>query len=180
MPQPYEYEEVAPVKGSLFGSFSVPNFRLYISGHFTSMTGSWMQGVALNSASLHAARVVGPAIAGIIIAKWGEGTCFAANALSFLAFILALSLIDDSKLHKHTTHNLPIYHAIKEGLKTAWKNRELRRRKIRLFAGTYDRRSLSNNRRVMVYLEWVSTKEVLSQARLLPDRRSQGPLPCGP
>lgn len=46
--------------------------------------------IALNSAIFNGARLVGPAIAGVAIAAVGEGVCFAANALSFIAVIGAL------------------------------------------------------------------------------------------
>ena len=46
--------------------------------------------IALNSAIFNAARLVGPAIAGIAIAIVGEGICFLMNTLSFVAVIYAL------------------------------------------------------------------------------------------
>jgi MFS family permease len=46
--------------------------------------------IALNSAIFNAARLIGPAIAGIIIAAFGEGICFVLNTLSFIAVIWAL------------------------------------------------------------------------------------------
>lgn len=52
-----------------------------------------MNAVALNSAQFNAARLVGPAVAGIIIAKLGVAPSFYINALSFLAVIFALVLI---------------------------------------------------------------------------------------
>jgi MFS family permease len=47
--------------------------------------------VALNSASVNAARAVGPAIGGVVVAAAGPGWVFAANAASFLAVLLAAS-----------------------------------------------------------------------------------------
>ena len=49
--------------------------------------------IALNSALFNGARLIGPAIAGIIIALVGEGICFLINALSFVAVIAALMQI---------------------------------------------------------------------------------------
>ena len=46
--------------------------------------------IALNSSLFNAARVVGPAIGGVIVAAFGPGFCFAANAVSFLAVLIAL------------------------------------------------------------------------------------------
>jgi predicted MFS family arabinose efflux permease len=50
--------------------------------------------VALNSLQFNLSRAVGPVIAGVILARWGTGPCFAVNALSFLAVIVALWRID--------------------------------------------------------------------------------------
>jgi len=47
--------------------------------------------ISLNSAVFNAARVVGPAIAGLLLAVVGEGTCFLINGFSFLAVILCLT-----------------------------------------------------------------------------------------
>ena len=49
--------------------------------------------IALNSSIFNGARVVGPAIAGFAIAWFGEGWCFFLNGLSFVAVILALSMM---------------------------------------------------------------------------------------
>ncbi len=46
--------------------------------------------IALNSAMFNAARLVGPSIAGIIIAILGEGMCFLLNGVSYIAVIIAL------------------------------------------------------------------------------------------
>ncbi len=46
--------------------------------------------IALNSAMFNSARLIGPSLAGVLIAVVGEGPCFSFNALSFLAVIVAL------------------------------------------------------------------------------------------
>ena len=46
--------------------------------------------IALNSSMFNGARLIGPSIAGVVIAAIGEGLCFLLNALSFLAVIAAL------------------------------------------------------------------------------------------
>ncbi|MGN6256802.1 MAG: MFS transporter [Solirubrobacterales bacterium] len=55
--------------------------------------------VSLNSVIVQAARIVGPAFAGILIATAGVVPCFALNALTFLAMILALWRMDPARLH---------------------------------------------------------------------------------
>jgi MFS family permease len=54
--------------------------------------------VSLNSTMNNVARAVGPAIAGVIIASIGEGWCFALNALSFIAVVVSLMVMDRSTL----------------------------------------------------------------------------------
>jgi len=55
--------------------------------------------VALNSVIVHTARIVGPAIAGVLIALIGVGPCFGVNALSFGAMLLALRTMNVGALH---------------------------------------------------------------------------------
>ena len=46
--------------------------------------------IALNSSAFNGARILGPALAGILLDEIGEGWCFALNGLSFLAVLLSL------------------------------------------------------------------------------------------
>jgi MFS family permease len=55
--------------------------------------------VALNSVIVHTARIVGPALAGTVIALIGVGPCFGVNALSFGAMLLALRTMDPALLN---------------------------------------------------------------------------------
>lgn len=59
--------------------------------------------VALNSAIFHGARLVGPAVAGLLIKTAGEGICFLINAASFLAVIVALAAIRPRFCLLHTS-----------------------------------------------------------------------------
>ena len=54
--------------------------------------------VSLNSVIVQAARIVGPAFAGILIATVGVAPCFAVNVLTFVAMILALWRMDPERL----------------------------------------------------------------------------------
>jgi MFS family permease len=51
--------------------------------------------IALNSSMVNGARIVGPALAGITVAAIGEGWCFVANGVSFLAVIAGLLAMRD-------------------------------------------------------------------------------------
>lgn len=65
--------------------------------------------IALNSSMVNTARLLGPPIAGILIAAVGEGMCFLLNAISYLAVIASLFLMKTTKVK------------IKPSAATAWK-----------------------------------------------------------
>jgi MFS family permease len=52
-----------------------------------------MNAIALNSSMFNGARIIGPAIAGVLVAWIGEGWCFFANAISYIAVIIGLLLM---------------------------------------------------------------------------------------
>jgi MFS family permease len=56
--------------------------------------------IGLNSSVFNGARIIGPGLGGVIIAAWGVGWCFVINAISFLAVLVALALIDPTNLHE--------------------------------------------------------------------------------
>jgi MFS family permease len=52
-----------------------------------------MNAIALNSSMFNGARVVGPAVAGVLVAKLGEGWCFFTNGVSYSAVIAGLMMM---------------------------------------------------------------------------------------
>jgi len=67
--------------------------------------------IALNSSNFNAARLVGPAIAGAVVAAVGEGYCFLIDGISYIAVIvglLAMRLVKDERPRsdKHVWHEL--------------------------------------------------------------------------
>jgi len=63
--------------------------------------------LALNSSMVNLSRLIGPAIAGIVLEKLGDGPCFLMNALSFVAVIISLLLMKLPKyVHKINTKNV--------------------------------------------------------------------------
>jgi MFS family permease len=78
-----------------------------------------MNAIALNSSMFNGARVIGPAIAGILVSKIGEGWCFAANSLSYIAVIVGLLLMRVQSKPRISQHS-PIEDII-EGFR--WVNR---------------------------------------------------------
>lgn len=71
--------------------------------------------IALNSSLVNGARLVGPSIAGILIATVGEGVCFLLNALSYVAVIAALMAMQIAP-RRARPQGLHIWQAWREGL----------------------------------------------------------------
>jgi MFS family permease len=91
--------------------------------------------VALNSVGLNVSRVLGPALAGILIAAWGMATPFWVNSLTTAGVVAALIWWRSSEEGK-TTRLLPesLFRAISSGLQHARHNMHLRATLIRAFA----------------------------------------------
>ena len=74
--------------------------------------------IALNSIQFNLAVTIGPALAGLTLAKLGEKWCFGLNALSFLAPIISLSMIATRFFPDLT--NQSMYTSLKQGIKFLW------------------------------------------------------------
>src|SRR5438093_6973384 len=70
--------------------------------------------IALNSSMMNSARVIGPAVAGILVSLVGEGWCFLLNGFSYLAVIIGLLFIKAGN-NVPTEHQGSRRHAILEG-----------------------------------------------------------------
>jgi MFS family permease len=81
--------------------------------------------VSLNSAVMTGTRIVGPALAGVLIATLGISWCFGLNAISYVAVIGALLAMRTSELRPNRAPREA--GAIREGLRYAWRTGELRR-----------------------------------------------------
>lgn len=81
---------IATLLGAV-NAFDVPARQSF----FVEMVGKddLMNAIALNSSAFNVTRVLGPAVAGIVIGKLGVGVCFLLNGLSFLAVLTALFAI---------------------------------------------------------------------------------------
>jgi MFS family permease len=81
--------------------------------------------IGLNSAMFNMARIAGPALAGVLISLVDVGPCFAFNAVSFVAVIFSLLVMDTSALVRQP----PVPRAkrqVREGLSYVWHTSELR------------------------------------------------------
>ena len=104
-------------------AFDMPTRQAFVSemvgpDHLTNAVG-------LNSAVFNSARVVGPAVAGVLIAAVGIAPAFLINAVSYLAVIAGLLAMDPARLHRLP----PVDRAggqVRAGLRYVWSNRVLR------------------------------------------------------
>src|SRR5438105_1969088 len=81
--------------------------------------------IALNSSMLNGARVIGPAVAGIVVATVGEGWCFLINGLSYLAVIVGLLFITAGNQVPHEHEGSPMQTII-EGFRFVLHTRPVR------------------------------------------------------
>jgi len=78
----------------IVNAFDIPGRQAFL----VDMVGKedLMNAIALNSSMFNGARIIGPAIAGVLVAKIGEGWCFFANGVSYIAVIIGLMLMQVS------------------------------------------------------------------------------------
>ena len=77
--------------------------------------------VALNASIFNASRVIGPAIAGLMITWIGTGGAFVANGLSYVAVILALLFISTAAAPPKPVNEHPLQ-SIRDGISYAWRH----------------------------------------------------------
>jgi MFS family permease len=81
--------------------------------------------IGLSSAIFQLARVLGPALAGVLIVAVGTGVCFVLNAVSFIFIVAALLMMRTSELHR----GAPLGREkgqLRDGLDYVWRTPELR------------------------------------------------------
>ncbi len=81
--------------------------------------GDLANAIALNSSIVNVARLIGPSIAGLLIAAVGEGYCFLINAISYIAVIIALLMMQIKPKHAAISQAKILTH-LKEGLQYAF------------------------------------------------------------
>ncbi|MGH6617659.1 MFS transporter [Sphingomonas sp.] len=93
--------------------------------------------VALNSTSFNAARMIGPAVSGIVIAAVGTGWAFLINGASFIAVLISLALLRVSELHPHP-RAIRARGSFTEGFRYVWGRADLKAILVMLFLiGTF-------------------------------------------
>jgi MFS family permease len=93
--------------------------------------------VALNSTSFNAAQMIGPAVAGLLIARAGIGWAFLLNGLSFAAVVISMSFFRLPEL-RTSARAARTASGVLEGLRYVWRKPDLRAILIILFLiGTF-------------------------------------------
>jgi len=93
--------------------------------------------IGLNSTSFNAARMIGPAVAGLVIASFGTGWAFLLNGASFIAVLTSLSLLRTSELRPNARATRT-KGSILQGFHYVWSRPDLRATLIMLFLiGTF-------------------------------------------
>jgi MFS family permease len=91
--------------------------------HMTSKD-DLLSAISLNSALFNSARVIGPAVAGLVVAAVGEGICFLLNAVSFLAVIFSLLAMRLPPFVREVKDS-PWSHLV-DGFRYAYRHRQVR------------------------------------------------------
>jgi MFS family permease len=93
--------------------------------------------VALNSTSFNAARMIGPAVAGMLIAAAGSGWLFVINAASFVAVLCSLFFLRVDQLHRGVTANRG-RGGLADGFRYVWRRPDIKAILVMLFLiGTF-------------------------------------------
>ena len=114
------------VLGGLLGvinAFDMPGRQALVI-HMTSQE-DLLNAISLNSAVFNTARVLGPGVAGLLVAAVGEGVCFLINGISFLAVIAGLLMMRLPKFEPVGAES-PWEHLV-DGFRYAWQHHDVRR-----------------------------------------------------
>ena len=87
---PWTLLSIVALVGMLNG-ISLPSWQAFV--HDLVPRDALQSAVAMNSLQINAARALGPAIAGVVLATLGPATAFGVNALSFFCVVLAVALV---------------------------------------------------------------------------------------
>ncbi len=117
------------------GAFDSPARQTFVSELVAEANLS--NAVALNSTSFNAARMIGPAIAGVLIAGFGTGWAFLINAVSFAAVIGSLKALRIDELHPSVRASRT-RGSLAEGFRYVWRRADIKAVLLMLFLiGTF-------------------------------------------
>lgn len=117
----------------MVNAFDIPTRQAFISEMVARE--DLMNAVSLNSAQFNASRVVGPGVAGVLIALLGIPPLFLLNAISYFAVLAGLAMMDPTRLRaapKRATPE-PALRQVREGMAFAWRTPSIRLALLMLF-----------------------------------------------
>jgi MFS family permease len=97
---------VLAAAGGVINAFDIPARQAFL----IDMVGreDLLNAIALNSSMFNGARIIGPAVAGMVVAAVGEGWCFMANSLSYIAVITGLLMMKLEKREERVRETSPL------------------------------------------------------------------------
>ena len=109
----------------IINSFDMPGRQAFLPRMVTNKE-DLANGIALNSSLFNGARLIGPALAGALIAVVGETWCFLSDALSYIAVLWALSAMVGVDQPGVAKAGQRLVHGLKEGFAYAWRFEPIR------------------------------------------------------
>jgi MFS family permease len=98
----------------LINAFDMPGRQSFLV-HMVEERGDLANAIAINSSMVNGARLIGPAIGGLIIAGFGEGWCFLIDGVSYFAVIASLALMRLTALNARTGSASSLLEELREG-----------------------------------------------------------------
>ena len=93
--------------------------------------------VAMNSMQFNLARVIGPALGGVVYGLWGPAACFAFNGVSFIAVIIAMMIMKMPPLQRTPDAKVGVFDDMREGFAFVISRPTLQLLTFLAFAGTF-------------------------------------------
>jgi MFS family permease len=100
----------------IINAFDMPIRQAFVSEMIDNKKEDLGNAIAFNSSMVNAARLIGPSVAGILIATVGEGWCFLINALSFFAVVFSLLKMKVEPV-EHSYRESRVFKELSEGFK---------------------------------------------------------------
>lgn len=108
----------------IVNAFDIPTRQSFVI-HMVEDKRDLGNAIALNSSMVNSARLVGPSIAGLLIAAVGEGVCFLINGISYVAVIAAIMAMRVAK-RPPVEHRENVLTGLKEGIGYAFRTTPIR------------------------------------------------------
>ncbi len=101
--EPEAYVAMSLVSG-LTAGINLPAWQAFVSELVPREL--LLSAITMNSAQFNSSRLIGPAIAGVVIAEWGPGWAFVVNSVSFVAVLISLAMIRVPRIHQVPTERM--------------------------------------------------------------------------